>query len=298
MRRMICTLCTILLILCGTVFSSAQVGDIVSDVYSTDILTYIDGEPIQGYAINGKTVICVEDLTNYGFTVMYDDSIRTLFATQNKEKPDDPRPVISRGKVGEVTGHIYETDIRVILNGVYINAAALDGKMVIPVEEIGLYWPNENEGEPAEDYYWSWYQYDDSVRKLSLNTRVVTAETVNSSYYERQMRGNTVRWNDEYLLFTGWIPNVHAFGVQIIPTISYKYGKDKVGLWNILDRYRDKYGYESIDFMEPQEEKGKLIRPRLEPDPENSEWILWELANGDVYYLNAYSMIMLDEKPY
>ncbi len=148
---MICTLCTVLLILCGTVFSSAQVGDIVSDIYSTDILTYIDGEPIQGYAINGKTVICVEDLTNYGFTVMYDDSIRTLFATQNKEKPADPRPVISRGTVGEVTGHIYETDIRVILNGAYINAAALDGKMVIPVEEIGLYWPNDNEGEPAED---------------------------------------------------------------------------------------------------------------------------------------------------
>ncbi len=39
-------------------------------------------------------------------------------------------------------------------------------------------------------------------------------------------------------------------------------------------------------------------RPRLKPDPDNSEWILWELANGDVYYLNAYSMIMLDKKPY
>lgn len=52
---------------------AAMPGDVIRPIYSTDILTYMDGIPLQGYAIDGKTMICLEDLSDYGFSVYYND---------------------------------------------------------------------------------------------------------------------------------------------------------------------------------------------------------------------------------
>ena len=44
-------------------------GDIAGKIYTTDILTQIDGRDIPSYAIDGETLIAVEDLEAYGFNV-------------------------------------------------------------------------------------------------------------------------------------------------------------------------------------------------------------------------------------
>ena len=41
-------------------------GDIKDTIYTTDILTQVDGKNIQSYSINGETLIALEDLENYG----------------------------------------------------------------------------------------------------------------------------------------------------------------------------------------------------------------------------------------
>ena len=60
----------------------AAVGDIADTLYNTDIITYLDGKQIKGYSLDGRMMICLEDLRNYGYAVEYDDSIRTLFVTE------------------------------------------------------------------------------------------------------------------------------------------------------------------------------------------------------------------------
>ncbi len=60
--------------------SAPAVGSVIGSIYSTDILTYVSGASIRGYALDGKTAILVEDLANYGFVVGYDDLYRTLYA--------------------------------------------------------------------------------------------------------------------------------------------------------------------------------------------------------------------------
>lgn len=50
----------------GTVY--AGVGDVKSILYNIDIVTYLDGRQIQGYSLDCKIIICVEDLRNYGYT--------------------------------------------------------------------------------------------------------------------------------------------------------------------------------------------------------------------------------------
>lgn len=51
-------------IFCITIFAEPKVGDVVGNIYSTDIMAYVDGVPIQSYNIGGKTVVCIEDLGN------------------------------------------------------------------------------------------------------------------------------------------------------------------------------------------------------------------------------------------
>ena len=46
--------------------SEQSVGMCLGHVYSTDIVTYVDGMPITSYNIGGKTVIAAKDLMEYG----------------------------------------------------------------------------------------------------------------------------------------------------------------------------------------------------------------------------------------
>ncbi len=59
---------------------SANVGDKIGKVLSTDIVTYIEGVQVPSFNIAGRTAVIVENLNAMGlpFEVWYDDSTRTL----------------------------------------------------------------------------------------------------------------------------------------------------------------------------------------------------------------------------
>lgn len=160
----------------------AAIGDIAGNIYSTDILTEIDGVPIGGYAVEGETMIALEDLKDYGFNVYYNDNVRTLFVTKSGQPTEDFSPKIERGTVGKMVGHYYETDIVAYVNSIKVPTYAIDGKLVISVEQLAKWTGSSQilayvpEGEffaPKfffEDAYYMTYQYDDSKRLLSLIT--------------------------------------------------------------------------------------------------------------------------------
>lgn len=58
--------------------SEQSVGMCLGHVYSTDIVTYVDGMPITSYNIGGKTVIAAKDLMEYGFQVNWSEEDRTV----------------------------------------------------------------------------------------------------------------------------------------------------------------------------------------------------------------------------
>ncbi len=139
--------------------ASAKVGDVIGNIYSTDILTYVDGAVIPSYSINGEMLIIAEDLASYGFTVTYDDSIRTLFANYTAKEPSGIKAV-SKGQVGEIVGNYYESDIKVLINGRYASAYSLNGKMAIKAEELGAF----------DEYGWYYdYGFSDKLMKCVWN---------------------------------------------------------------------------------------------------------------------------------
>lgn len=162
-----------LLILTGCVFSGAAAyaanGDIAGEIYTTDILTRIDGKDITSYAIDGETLIAVEDLEAYGFNVKYDDSIRTVFVNHTGECPPDFNPSVPRGKVGGISGYYYESDIRTCVNGAMVEAYSLNGKMAVCVEVLGFVGEGEN-AEYGVSPFLMTYKWDEENRLLSLYT--------------------------------------------------------------------------------------------------------------------------------
>ncbi len=150
---------------------NATVGDVIHPIYSTDILTYMDGIPIQGYAIDGKTMICLEDLSNYGFSVYYSDEARALFVNKQGIAVSGFYPIIERGAVGNISGYTYETDIRAYVNGQEIAAENIGGRLAVCAEDLS---DKEKSGELSHfpftgfSKYFMKHVYDDSKRTLNI----------------------------------------------------------------------------------------------------------------------------------
>jgi len=79
-KKILCSALASILTLSSHAVFSANVGDVVGKVLSTDIVTYIDGIQVPSFNINGRTAIVVENLNAMGlsFGVSYDDSNRML----------------------------------------------------------------------------------------------------------------------------------------------------------------------------------------------------------------------------
>lgn len=158
---------TLFLIISASSCVYAMVGDVAGDIYSSDILTVIDGRSIPSYSLDGETLIALEDLESYGFNVKYDDSIRCVFINHTGSPSEEFQPEITRGTVGSIVGHYYKSDILAYVNGVGVRAYSLNGKMAAKVEDLAA--PNENNYCNSSAYLMT-YSYNDEKRLLSVYT--------------------------------------------------------------------------------------------------------------------------------
>ena len=114
-------------------------------------------------------MICLEDLKNYGYTVEYDDSIRTLFVNKDGEVADDFSPYFERGTAGGIAGYTYETDIKAYVNGVFVNTENIGGRLVAVAEELADVTETDNPNKViGMSKYFMNYNYDDVERILNI----------------------------------------------------------------------------------------------------------------------------------
>ncbi|MCH5185910.1 MAG: hypothetical protein J1F64_07275 [Oscillospiraceae bacterium] len=163
-----------------TLAASAQNGDIIGNVYSTDILAYVNGKPIVSYNIGGKTAVAAEDLNGfsggadnnawygYGFDGWYNDDTRTFTVNFHGEPYGDP--AVERGAPGTVAGNIYETDIQVIFNGRLVPSYNIDGKTAICTEDLGTVTENSPNAEYGYSEYMCKFTWDPQTRSVFLDT--------------------------------------------------------------------------------------------------------------------------------
>lgn len=137
-------------------------------IYSTDIQTTLDGLPIDGYNIGGETLIILDDLGDYGFTVEYDDSIRTLLVNKTHSPSPDFHPQAERGVPRKIIGRAEETDIQAYVNGSYIETYTVNGKLAAIAEKLGD--RTKFAGLTESSQYNMGYIYNDADRTLRIDT--------------------------------------------------------------------------------------------------------------------------------
>lgn len=218
MKKCICTFVITLLItlFAATFFVNAKVA---GHIYSTDILTFVNGIPIDGYNIDGRTVIIAEDLDGYGFGVEYNDETRTLKINSNFNKGFRNIAPIERGMCGRILGDIYETDIKVYYNGIIVTGYNIGGRTAVCLEDLG-----DLTDSPNKDFGYSQY----------LGKAIWNAEERTISY-ESYIR------NEEDILGISRV--YHRFKDNVIYTFSDDYYMRSEFSAEEKDGYTGKYTY-------------------------------------------------------
>jgi len=122
--------------------SEPQIGDPIGDVLYSDIAAYIGGYAIPTSVANNKTLVVVEDLSRYGFDVVWDGKARTLSVERNKDKAVAPlavEPLPDGIKSGDVKCNYVYTDIKTYLSGEMVESYAIDGVTLIDFELLKKY---------------------------------------------------------------------------------------------------------------------------------------------------------------
>ena len=151
---------------------AANVGDVIGNIYTTDIIAYIDDMPIKSYNIGGRTVIQLENLRDYGFDVEWNPDERVLSVVTKDRPASVPQVEITKQTPGSVAGNVYDTDIRVFINGVdcsFIDTYNIGGITCMAIEDLGIIDDLSN-GSPMYSRFAMHYTYNNDERVIKLYT--------------------------------------------------------------------------------------------------------------------------------
>jgi|GEM_PF-3158021 len=111
----------------------------IGSVLSTDIVAFIDGMPVASYNVDGKTVVIVENLVDYGFKVTWEPDARKLIASVGVLPSAAPQYIdeTSDLPIGTEVGEIYATDIVTEINGREYESYNMNGQTVVVLEALG-----------------------------------------------------------------------------------------------------------------------------------------------------------------
>ena len=137
MKKTVCVLMMVVMLLSITVH--AKNGDKVGVALNTDIVVYINNYAVPSYAVNGTSCIVAEDMRNFGFDVVWNNTARTLSIYRNSDIYVNGMSFSKDAKPGSVFANILETDIAVYANDIKITSYAMNGYTMIPVEELTMF---------------------------------------------------------------------------------------------------------------------------------------------------------------
>lgn len=143
-----------------TVYVPAHLhGNALGDVLHSDIVAYINGFAIPTFNADGRTMVVVEDLHNYGFNVSVDWENYLLHVGLAMFSDWTLLPVHGLGiPAGTFLFNFYQTPIQTILSGnVHAESFIINGRVAIEFESLTRYGPIE---------------WDANARTLSLTTAV------------------------------------------------------------------------------------------------------------------------------
>jgi hypothetical protein len=115
--------------------SDLEIGDPLGTANVSKIKAIIDDQIIPSLDVQGRTVVMLQDLANYGFDIFWDEKLKTLEIIRNTQKPFTP-----------VT-HAYKTPRQIIYSDIksytgniqQILMYNIDGQAAVCFEDLGTF---------------------------------------------------------------------------------------------------------------------------------------------------------------
>ena len=243
-------------VMLGASAASAQTGDVVGHIYSTDIRAYINDTEVPAYNIGGRTVVIAEDLLT---STEYHDEFRTLLIGDFYPNALSSGSNATDGGSGRIIGDIYETDIKTYMYDKELPAYNLNGKTAVAIEDLGGFKEYNDLGGR--------YFYDDDTRTLKLDilySNFPDAMTMlfdNAADVTYSLSGNKTHITAEYAPADKFsvggntteteelIAFLNEQGNGMIPVTAMINGEEKQIGWNFTHGTKDYYktGYRTPD---------------------------------------------------
>ena len=143
-KKLVCLLLVSLILaaaLPARTLAAGKPGEVAGDYYSTDIVTTVNGTPIESINVGGRTLISVEDLVYHGYKVVWNGKERSLRAEWVSSALGGGPAVATSSdlKPGTKLGNYYYTDIVTYLNGREIDAWNTGGRTFICAEDMAAF---------------------------------------------------------------------------------------------------------------------------------------------------------------
>ncbi|MBS7298053.1 MAG: hypothetical protein KIG65_03120 [Eubacteriales bacterium] len=197
----------------------AETAVVKGNIYSTDILAYVNGQPVNSYNIGGKTVIIAEELDGYGFTSEYDELNRSLYIKSYFNDCYNSFPEIGRSSPGKIVGSVYDTDIKVYFNSIEIKGYNIGGKTAICIEDVGDVADSVN-ADYGYSKYLCRYEWDSDNRTISMMSYISNGQNILgvSRVYHRFIDNVIYTYPDDYCAQSDYISFIDG---EYVDTYTY-----------------------------------------------------------------------------
>jgi hypothetical protein len=119
-----------------TYVTANRPGDILGNVLNTDIRVFINDIEIAGYNIDGYTYVIAEDLSPYGFNVVWNDTARTLSISHGNPRGELRTVAAGTNAVGSTAFSYVYTDIVAYIEGNRVASYNIQGSTVIRIDDL------------------------------------------------------------------------------------------------------------------------------------------------------------------
>jgi Uncharacterized protein conserved in bacteria len=119
------------------------IGDVLGAAVYSNISTYINFNQIESLNFNGNTEIIVEDLTEYGFDVKWDETNHALYINGYHSEQyvinQYVASVVPDSEVGTEACDVIYSDIKTYINGTLTECYNVNGYTMIPIDSLKQY---------------------------------------------------------------------------------------------------------------------------------------------------------------
>ncbi len=122
--------------------SQNSIGDKIGEVLYTDIITKINGVPVDSFNINGSTAVYVSSVKELGYKHIWNNDKREVIIM--KDPNNEPsynemalnRLAIDTSRIGEKIDDVLFTDIKTKINGLSVESFNINGNTAIYVSAL------------------------------------------------------------------------------------------------------------------------------------------------------------------